>query len=50
MEKQIREIIDRLTLLEKASLCSGKDFWYTEAIDRVGLPSVLLADGPHGLR
>ena len=50
MEKQIREIIDRLTLQEKASLCSGKDFWYTEAIDRVGLPSVLLADGPHGLR
>lgn len=50
MEKEIKEIIDSLTLEEKASLCSGKDFWHTEAIDRVGLPSVMLTDGPHGLR
>lgn len=50
MEKQIKEIVDCLTLQEKASLCSGKDFWYTVDIDRVDLPSVLLADGPHGLR
>jgi len=50
MEKEIREIIDRMTLQEKASLCSGKDFWYTEAIEKAGLPSVMLADGPHGLR
>ena len=50
MEKQIKEIIDRLTLQEKASLCSGKDFWHTVDIDRVELPSMLLADGPHGLR
>lgn len=50
MEKEIKEIIDSLTLEDKASLCSGKDFWHTEAIDRVGLPSVMLTDGPHGLR
>lgn len=50
MEEQIREIINRLTLQEKASLCSGEDFWHTKGIDRVGLPSVMLTDGPHGLR
>jgi Glycosyl hydrolase family 3 N terminal domain./Glycosyl hydrolase family 3 C terminal domain. len=45
-----KEIVDRLTLEEKASLCSGMDFWHTRAVDRLDLPSVLLTDGPHGLR
>jgi len=44
------ELIKKLTLEEKASLTSGKDFWQTMNIDRVGLPSAFLADGPHGLR
>ncbi len=39
-----------LTLEEKASLTSGADFWTTKAIDRVGIPSLMLTDGPHGLR
>ncbi|WP_447647379.1 glycoside hydrolase family 3 C-terminal domain-containing protein [Microbacterium forte] len=39
-----------LTLEEKASLTSGADFWTTKAIDRVGLPSIMMTDGPHGLR
>ncbi|MEV4736284.1 MULTISPECIES: glycoside hydrolase family 3 C-terminal domain-containing protein [unclassified Microbacterium] len=39
-----------LTLEEKASLTSGADFWTTTAIDRVGLPSIMMTDGPHGLR
>lgn len=39
-----------LTLDEKASLTSGADFWTTKAIDRVGLPSIMVTDGPHGLR
>lgn len=39
-----------LTLDEKASLTSGADFWTTKAIDRVGLPSIMMTDGPHGLR
>lgn len=37
-----------LTLEEKASLLSGNDFWTTKAI--VGVPSMVLIDGPHGLR
>ncbi|AWB86056.1 glycoside hydrolase family 3 C-terminal domain-containing protein [Mycetocola zhujimingii] len=39
-----------LTLEEKASLTSGADFWRTKAVDRAGVPSVMLTDGPHGLR
>ncbi|GLY68175.1 glycoside hydrolase family 3 C-terminal domain-containing protein [Amycolatopsis taiwanensis] len=39
-----------LTLAEKASLTSGADFWTTKAIDRAGLPSITMTDGPHGLR
>ncbi|WP_297106433.1 beta-glucosidase [Tessaracoccus sp.] len=39
-----------LTLEEKASLTSGADFWTTKAVDRVGISSMMLTDGPHGLR
>lgn len=39
-----------LTLEEKASLTSGLDFWHTKPIERVGIPSIMVADGPHGLR
>lgn len=39
-----------LTLEEKASLTSGADFWTTKAIDRIDLPSIMMTDGPHGLR
>lgn len=44
------KMIQEMTLEEKASLCSGADFWHTETIDRVGLPRVMVSDGPHGLR
>ncbi|MCX4326233.1 MAG: glycoside hydrolase family 3 C-terminal domain-containing protein [Lachnospiraceae bacterium] len=46
----IEEILNHLSLEEKASLCSGADSWHTEAIERTGLPAVMLSDGPHGLR
>ncbi|WP_447911635.1 glycoside hydrolase family 3 C-terminal domain-containing protein [Microbacterium phyllosphaerae] len=39
-----------LSLEEKAALTSGADFWTTKSIDRVAIPSLLLTDGPHGLR
>jgi beta-glucosidase len=48
MEKQ--RIIDQMTNEEKASLGSGADFWHTQPIARVGIPSIMMTDGPHGLR
>ena len=39
-----------LTIEEKASLTSGADFWRTKAVHRVGIPSIMMTDGPHGLR
>ena len=49
-EKDYKKILDELTLDEKLSLLSGKTFWLTKDIDRVGIPSVWMSDGPHGLR
>ena len=39
-----------MTLEEKASLCSGENFWETKAVKRLGIPSIMMTDGPHGLR
>lgn len=50
MRKDIRSIIDEMTLEEKAGLCSGSDFWHTKGIERLGIPSLMVTDGPHGLR
>lgn len=46
----IKEIIQQMTLEEKASLCSGKDFWHMKGIEKFNIPSLMLTDGPHGLR
>lgn len=47
---KIEEILSQMTLEEKASLCSGRDFWHTKAIERLDVPEVMMCDGPHGLR
>ena len=39
-----------LPLERKAVLLSGQDFWSTPAVEEAGLPSVVLTDGPHGVR
>ena len=44
------EILSQLSLEEKAALCSGRDFWKTKSIDRLGIESAMMCDGPHGLR
>ena len=46
----IKKIMQEMTLEEKAGLCSGADFWYTKAVERLGVPAVMVTDGPHGLR
>ena len=43
-------LLARLTLEEKASLLDGSDRWHTEPVGRLGIPAIMLADGPHGLR
>ena len=50
VERNIQDLIKQMTLEEKAGLCSGKDFWNTKAVSRLGIPSVMLSDGSHGLR
>ena len=39
-----------MTLEEKAGLCSGLDFWHTKAVKRLGVPNIMVSDGPTGLR
>ena len=47
---KLQELIGKMTLEEKASLCSGADFWHTESVERLGIPAMMVSDGPHGLR
>ena len=45
-----KELIQKMTLEEKASLCVGKDLWHTNEIPRLYVPTIMMADGPNGLR
>ncbi len=44
------DIIAKMSLQQKAEFCSGKDFWHLQGNDELGLPSIMVCDGPHGLR
>lgn len=46
----IKEMVKQMSLEEKARLCTGLDFWHTQPLERLMIPSVTLSDGPHGLR
>jgi beta-glucosidase len=47
---QATALVARMTLAEKAGLCSGRDFWTTKPVARLGIPSIFMTDGPAGLR
>ena len=46
----VKEIVRKMTLEEKAGLCSGADFWRTKEVERLEVPQMMVSDGPHGLR
>lgn len=46
----VKEIVRKMSLEEKAGLCSGADFWHTKAVERLDVPQMMVSDGPHGLR
>ena len=46
----IKEILVKMSLEDKISLCEGRDFWHTREMEQYGIPSVMMSDGPHGVR
>lgn len=48
--EKAKALVSQMTVEEKASLCSGKNFWETKAVERLEVASFMLTDGPHGLR
>ncbi|PKO12425.1 MAG: glycosyl hydrolase [Chloroflexi bacterium HGW-Chloroflexi-10] len=47
---QYKHIIEKMSLEDKVALCSGSDYWHTKALEQYGITSIMLTDGPHGLR
>ncbi len=47
---EVESVLSQLSLEEKASLTSGSHFWYTQPIERLAVPRIMVSDGPHGLR
>ncbi len=50
IEPRVEGLLKQLSLKEKIALLSGKDAWNTAAIERLGIPSLTVTDGPHGVR
>ena len=50
IEEQIDEILSKMTLEEKVSLCHGATDFTTASVERLGVPSLRFSDGPHGVR
>lgn len=48
--EEAKKLVEQMTLEEKAGLCSGKDFWRLKSVERLGIPEVMVCDGPNGLR
>ncbi|HWT26422.1 MAG TPA: hypothetical protein VN131_00650, partial [Mobilitalea sp.] len=49
-KEKARRLVSQMTLEEKAGLCSGQDLWHLKSVQRLGLDTIMMTDGPHGLR
>lgn len=50
MSLKYEKLIRKMTLEEKAVMMSGKNTWETVDFEKYGIPSMVMSDGPHGLR
>ncbi|MGE5221721.1 MAG: glycoside hydrolase family 3 protein, partial [Omnitrophica WOR_2 bacterium] len=50
IEPRLEKLLSQMTLYEKISLLAGRDTWNTMPIPRLGIPSIVMTDGPHGVR
>ena len=46
----IPKVISQMSLGDKIAFCTGADFWQTKQMEQYGIPPMMMADGPHGLR
>ena len=46
MKRDLKKIVSQMTLEEKAGMCSGLDFWHLKHVERLGIPEVMVSDGP----
>lgn len=49
-KKDIKKLLEKMTIEEKAGMLSALDGWHTKPVERLGIPAIMMADGPHGLR
>lgn len=50
LQQEAQQLLQQLSNIEKASLCTGRTFWDLNGVERLDLPSIMMTDGPHGLR
>jgi len=48
--EDIKSLIKQMSIEEKAALCTGASSWTTTPVERLGIPEMFVADGPHGVR
>ena len=50
MNEKVKDIVSKMSLIDKAKIVSGKNFWETREFKQYGIDSFMMTDGPHGLR